>query len=124
MEYFLTKITMATNFRPNREATHSGYARTHIYIDFHLQTYHCTHNILPQTFSCQVLRIVGGVRLRQVRVANDSCTSRRFLKFGKDYDTKDGTCYSPFELPSLTNWFDVEEDTRPFGPPSNPNKYK
>ena len=69
------------------------------------------------------LRLVGGVQLRQLRVANDSCSERRFVHMtaqhngtalGK-YDTRDGSCFDFFS--------EATEDTLPFGPPGEPAKY-
>ncbi len=72
------------------------------------------------------LRLVGGVQLRQARVSRNSCTERRYTDqvladpvTGSDlprFDTKDGTCYSEFSVD--------RQDTEPFGPPGDPERYK
>lgn len=67
-----------------------------------------------------VLRLVGGVELRQMRVSNSSCSERRYSQFGQRFDTKSGSCYAEFELESSVEpWIKSTEDTNPFGPPGS-----
>ena len=78
-----------------------------------------------QGYVLRYLRLVGGVQLRQARVDDNSCTERRYTDqvladpvTGSDlprFDTKDGTCFSEFSVD--------RQDTRPFGPPSDPTRY-
>lgn len=50
------------------------------------------------------LRLIGKVRLRQLRVRNNSCSERRFTQFTSlingvmepSFDTKDHTCFAEF----------------------------
>lgn len=74
-------------------------------------------------------RLVGGVQLRQLRVSNHSCTERRFVDETAEhinpvtgevealgrFDTPDGTCYAEFTAST--------QDTEPFGPPEDPDRY-
>lgn len=66
-------------------------------------------------------RLVGGVQLRQLRVGNQSCFSRRYTEFGSRYDTLDGTCFAAFQHPKWYNflWTKSTEETQPYGPPGN-----
>jgi len=71
-----------------------------------------------------VLRLVGGVELRQMRVSNTSCTERRFAQFGQRFDSKTGECFAGFNLFHwYTPWQQSTEATVPFGPPSDPDKW-
>eukprot|EP01111_Echinosteliopsis_oligospora_P009852 TRINITY_DN2966_c0_g1_i2.p1 TRINITY_DN2966_c0_g1~~TRINITY_DN2966_c0_g1_i2.p1 ORF type:complete len:742 (-),score=165.62 TRINITY_DN2966_c0_g1_i2:14-2239(-) len=57
-----------------------------------------------------VNRVVGAVRVRQLRVANDTChINRQFSAITK-------VCYNKA-------YNDITKDTRPFGPRSDPEKY-
>jgi len=79
-----------------------------------------------QGYMLRYLRLVGGVQLRQARVGSTSCTERRYTDqvlsdpvTGSDlprFDTKDGTCYAEFTVD--------RQATAPFGPPSDPSRYK
>jgi len=87
------------------------------------------------------LRLVGGVRFRQLRMPHDSCLERRFVDecverswnvttdgqclngynaaqstccVGR-FDTKDGSCYTSFDKD--------KQDTSPFGPVGNESRY-
>eukprot|EP01029_Cantina_marsupialis_P003827 TRINITY_DN13859_c0_g1_i1.p1 TRINITY_DN13859_c0_g1~~TRINITY_DN13859_c0_g1_i1.p1 ORF type:complete len:852 (-),score=226.48 TRINITY_DN13859_c0_g1_i1:160-2715(-) len=62
------------------------------------------------------LHLVGKIQVRQLRVDKDSCYLRRFLALGNRFDTKDGSCFDEFAS-------DVNDKT-PFGPASDPEKYK
>jgi hypothetical protein len=69
----------------------------------------------------QTMKLVGGVRIRQHKVARDSCNSRRFIKYIKDdqnqpercaapytvcpFDRLDGSCLSEFR-PQSADWLE------------------
>ena len=62
------------------------------------------------------LHLVGPVRLRQFRVKNNSCYSRRNInEYGSRYDNTDKTCRAAYSIPN--------SDETPFGP-GGQNKYK
>jgi hypothetical protein len=96
------------------------------------------YDTLELGYVLETYRIVGEVRLRQVRVTNTSCNERRFLSLYDNssgdqvrlvmlvsvqcvsgtciaagvvqyrFDNKDGTCWSEF--------VESVEDTQPYGP--------
>lgn len=67
-----------------------------------------------QDYVSSYLRVVGGVQLRQFRVSNASCVSRRGEEDWQDrIDTKDQTCFDTFFLGRLKGG---EETRQPFGP--------
>lgn len=64
------------------------------------------------------LRIVGGARIWQARVRNDSCSSEQVESsaYKARFAPPGGGCFGDFTLDNA--------DTSPFGPSSNPAKYK
>ncbi|KAA0168756.1 hypothetical protein FNF27_07106 [Cafeteria roenbergensis] len=90
---------------------------------------------IQQQYALGYFRLVGGVRLRQLRVRNDSCISERALAdcskeatdvFGNPvasgsassclgrFDNIDGTCYGAFRTSESLTSFDSTEAKEPF----------
>lgn len=92
-------------------------------------------SLIDQQYILGYYRLVGGIRLRQARVTNTSCTSRRLLQLCKDrpdvldqttregvdssclgrFDNLDGTCFAEFvSTTDLISFAPASEATEPF----------
>lgn len=66
----------------------------------------------------QYNQLVGPVELRLARVGPDSCTNRRFLQFGRRFDTPDGSCYADFIAGAGAQSSTGSVAVDPFAPPT------
>ena len=77
-----------------------------------------------QDYVASYLRIVGGIQIRQFRVASDSCKERRRVdtNWGHRLDTKDGSCYNSFgndkDWKESMSWAEKIGEPEPEGPHS------
>ena len=76
-----------------------------------------------QDYVASYLRIVGGIQIRQFRVAKDSCTERRRVNtaWGHRLDTKDGSCYNSFG--NDKDWEEPESWAKKLGKPEPAGPY-